>query len=289
VRLEPLPPLLFAPLVEAALREDLGLGGDLTSEATVPAELVATAAFVARVPGVLAGLDVALFAIRTLDPEARFDVRLRDGEPLVSGATIAIVTARARALLAAERTALNLLSHLSGIATATARAVAAVDAAVGPGRCAVTETRKTLPGLRALQKYAVRAGGGRNHRLRLDDAMIIKDNHVALAGGVGVALSRARERAGHLVKMEIEVDSLDQLREVLASAALPDVILLDNFTPARLGEAVALAAGRVVLEASGTIDATTIAEVARSGVDVISSGALTHSVAALDIGLDIGS
>jgi nicotinate-nucleotide pyrophosphorylase (carboxylating) len=280
--LSPLPRALFEPLVRAALVEDLGLGGDVTSEATVPAGLRASAAFVARQAGVLAGLDAALEAFRILDPETAFDVRLRDGDRVAPGTTIAHVTSDARALLGAERTALNLLCHLSGIATATSRYVDAAG-----GRAAIAETRKTLPGLRALQKYAVRAGGGANHRFRLDDAILIKDNHVALAGGIAPALDRARERAGHLMKVEIEVDTLAQLDEVLAHPHGADAILLDNFSLDDLVVAVRRARGRATLEASGGITLDTVAAVAATGVDVISIGALTHSVTALDIGLDI--
>jgi len=280
--LSPLPRALFEPLVRAALVEDLGLGGDVTSEATVPAGLRANAAFVARQAGVLAGLDAALEAFRILDPETAFDVRLRDGDRVAPGTTIAHVTSDARALLGAERTALNLLCHLSGIATATSRYVDAAG-----GRAAIAETRKTLPGLRALQKYAVRAGGGANHRFRLDDAILIKDNHVALAGGIAPALDRARERAGHLMKVEIEVDTLAQLDEVLAHPHGADAILLDNFSLDDLVVAVRRARGRATLEASGGITLDTVAAVAATGVDVISIGALTHSVTALDIGLDI--
>ena len=237
--LSPLPRALFEPLVRAALVEDLGLGGDVTSEATVPAGLRANAAFVARQAGVLAGLDAALEAFRILDPETAFDVRLRDGDRVAPGTTIAHVTSDARALLGAERTALNLLCHLSGIATATSRYVDAAG-----GRAAIAETRKTLPGLRALQKYAVRAGGGANHRFRLDDAILIKDNHVALAGGIAPALDRARERAGHLMKVEIEVDTLAQLYEVLAHPHGADAILLDNFSLDDLAVAVRRARSR---------------------------------------------
>ena len=279
-----LPRALYEPIVRAALAEDFGLGGDLTSEATVVAGTRAQAALVARQPGVVAGLEAALEAFRLLDPGATFSRAVRDGERVAAGVTIARIECDARALLGAERTALNLLCHLSGIATATARYVAAAG-----GRAAISETRKTLPGLRALQKYAVRAGGGANHRFRLDDAILIKDNHVALAGGVAAALDAAHARAGHLVKIEIEVDTLAQLDEVLAHSRGADVILLDNFTPQDLREAVRRAHGRVLLEASGGITLETVAAIAATGVDVISIGALTHSVVALDIGLDIES
>ncbi len=280
--LAPLARVLYEPLVRAALVEDLGLGGDLTSEATVPAGARASAAFVARARGTLAGIDIACEAIRLLDPHATIAIDVRDGDPVSAGTTIARVDADARALLGAERTALNILSHLSGIATATARYVAAAG-----DRVAIVETRKTLPGLRALQKYAVRAGGGKNHRFRLDDAILIKDNHVALAGGVSRALDGARERAGHLVKIELEVDTLSQLDEALAHPHGADVILLDNFATDDLAEAVRRTQGRAILEASGGITLESIAAVAATGVDVISVGALTHSVVALDIALDI--
>jgi nicotinate-nucleotide pyrophosphorylase (carboxylating) len=281
--LAPLSPVIYEPIVRAALAEDFGLGGDITSDATIPAEMHARGSLVARRPGVLAGLDAAVFTFQVLDPDACIEAFARDGEQLDAGATIATVAARARALLGAERTALNLLSHLSGIATATARYVEAC----GNARCSIVETRKTLPGLRALEKYAVRAGGGANHRLRLDDAILIKDNHIAIAGGIARALEAARAHAGHLVNVEIEVDSLAQLEEVLAYAGDVDCILLDNFSPADLHEAVRRVAGRAKLEASGGITLENVASVAASGVDVISIGALTHSVIALDIGLDI--
>jgi len=274
--------VLYEAVVRAALAEDFGLGGDVTSEATIAMHTPARAALVARRPGVLAGLDAALFAFRLLDPDAAIEVFVRDGAVLEAGTRIATIAGDARALLGAERTALNLLSHLSGIATATARYVAAAG-----GRCAISETRKTLPGLRALQKYAVRAGGGSNHRLRLDDAILIKDNHVALAGGIAAALEGARTRAGHLVKIEIEVDTPAQLEEVLAHIEGVDAILLDNFSLAETCEAVRRVAGRAVIEASGGIALENVAALAQTGVDVISSGALTHSVTALDIGLDI--
>jgi nicotinate-nucleotide pyrophosphorylase (carboxylating) len=281
--LAPLSPVIYEPIVRAALAEDFGLGGDITSDATIPAEMHARGSLVARRPGVLAGLDAAVFTFQVLDPDACIEAFARDGEQLDAGATIATVAARARALLGAERTALNLLSHLSGIATATARYVEAC----GNARCAIVETRKTLPGLRALEKYAVRVGGGANHRLRLDDAILIKDNHIAIAGGIARALDAAHARAGHLVKIEIEVDSLAQLDDVLAHPGGVDYVLLDNFSCSDLGEAVRRVAGRAKLEASGGITLENVASVAASGVDIISIGALTHSVIALDIGLDI--
>jgi nicotinate-nucleotide pyrophosphorylase (carboxylating) len=283
VSLSALPALVYEPVVRAALLEDLGLGGDLTSEATVSAHTAAHAALVTRSAGVVAGLDVALCAFRLLDPLAAFDVRVRDGATLAAGDTLATVRADARAVLGAERTALNLLSHLCGIATATARYVGATRGA----RCAIAETRKTLPGLRALQKYAVRAGGGANHRMRLDDAVLIKDNHIALAGGIAAALAGARERVGHLVKIEIEIDSLAQLPAVLERRGDVDVVLLDNFPIADVAEAVRTIGGRLIVEVSGGVTLENVAALAATGVDVISVGALTHSVVALDIGLDV--
>jgi len=279
---EPLPALLYEPLVRAALAEDFGLGGDITTQATVPAGARSWARLAARREGVLAGLEPALLAFRILDPAVDIGVRARDGDDLTQDQTIALLEGNARALLGAERTALNLLTHLSGIATATAAYVAAV----GNAHCAIVETRKTLPGLRALQKYAVRAGGGANHRFRLDDAVLIKDNHIAAAGGVAAALDGVRARAGHLVKIEIEVDSPVQLDEVLRYAERVDAVLLDNFSLEDLRAAVPTIDGRLTVEASGGITLDNVAEVAATGVDVISIGALTHSVTALDIGLD---
>ncbi len=278
-----LAPIVYEPVVRAALAEDFGIAGDITTEATIPPGTLARASLVTRAPGVLAGRDAALFAFRLLDPNVEVETFAGDGDAMAAGTTIATLSGLAHGLLGAERTALNLLSHLCGVATATARYVEAC----GNATCAVAETRKTLPGLRALEKYAVRAGGGMNHRLRLDDAILIKDNHIAIAGGISAALDRARDRAGHLVKLEIEVDSLAQLDEVLAHPGGADCVLLDNFTPADLREAVRRANGRVLLEASGGITLETIGAVAATGVDVISVGALTHSVVALDIGLDI--
>jgi len=275
--------VLYEPLVRAALLDDFGTAGDVTSEATIPQGTLASATLVARKPGVLAGLDAALFAFEVLDATVRIERFLADGEALASGTRIATIAGDARSILGAERTALNILSHASGIATATARYAAAIP--VG-AKCTITETRKTLPGLRALEKYAVRAGGGSNHRQRLDDAILIKDNHIAIAGGIVPALRAAISRAGHLMKVEIEVDSLAQLDEVLACGGA-DVVLLDNFSLADLREAVRRIEGRVVAEASGGITLESIPEIAATGVNVISIGALTHSVTALDIALDI--
>jgi len=277
--LEPLADSLIEPVVRAALAEDLGRAGDITSAATIDggAQLVAT--FASRKSGVIAGLACARIAVLALDPGATFEAVGRDGEQRQAG-PIARVAANARALLAAERTALNLMGRLSGVASLTR---AYVEAVAGTG-AVITDTRKTTPGLRALEKYAVRCGGGVNHRFGLDDAILIKDNHVAAAGGVGAAIRRAKAAAGHLVKIEAEVDGLDQLDEALAER--PDVVMLDNFSLDDLRAAVARAKGKVVLEASGGVNLETVRPIAETGVDVISVGALTHSAPALDIGLD---
>lgn len=276
----PLPDLLVEPVVRMALAEDLGRAGDLTSEACVPAGANLSVAWVARKPGVLSGLSCARLSLHALAPDARFEALAHDGEDIAAGQVLARAKAPARAILSAERTGLNLMGRLSGVATLTR---AYVDAVAGTG-ARITDTRKTTPGLRQLEKYAVRCGGGVNHRFGLDDAILIKDNHVAACGGIRPALERARRAAGHLVKVEIEVDSLDQLEEALPLT--PDVILLDNFSLADLRAAVALTAGRVTLEASGGVDLTTVRAIAETGVQVISVGALTHSATVLDIGLD---
>ncbi len=276
----PLPDLLIAPIVRAALAEDLGRAGDLTSQACLPAEARLSVIWAARRPGVLAGLDCARLALAELAPEAAFIALARDGDTLSRGQVLARAEAPARAVLAAERTGLNLMGRLSGIATLTR---AYVEAVAGTG-VRITDTRKTTPGLRQLEKYAVRCGGGVNHRFGLDDAILIKDNHVAACGGIRPALERARAAAGHLVKVEIEVDGLDQLAEALPLS--PDVIMLDNFSLSDLRKAVAMTAGRVTLEASGGVDLTTVRSIAETGVQVISVGALTHSAPGLDIGLD---
>ena len=277
--LEPLPDLLVEPVIRAALAEDLGRAGDITSAACIDADAVLQVSFANRQSGVIAGLDCARLAILALDPHAAFEAMARDGDHMQAG-QIARVRANARAVLSAERTALNLLGRLCGVATLTR---SYVDAVAGAG-VVITDTRKTTPGLRALEKYAVRCGGGVNHRFGLDDAILIKDNHVAAAGGVAPAIRRAKAAAGHLVKVECEVDSLAQLEEALAER--PDVIMLDNFSLADLRAAVARAGGRVVLEASGGVTLETVRAIAETGVDVISVGALTHSAPVLDIGLD---
>jgi len=276
-----LPDVLLEPLVRAALAEDLGRAGDITTQACVPAAALARAAFVGRTPGVIAGLDLARIAFQLVDPALRFTPLLADGSRVAPGQTIATIEGPARGVLTGERVALNFMGHLSGVATVT-RGI--VDA-IAHTRCRLACTRKTTPGLRALEKYAVRCGGGINHRFGLDDAILIKDNHIALAGGIAPALRRAREAAGHLVKIEIEVDSLAQLEEVLAIGA--DAVLLDNMNPDQLRAAVRLVAGRAITEASGRITPETAPAMAESGVDMISAGWITHSAPVLDIGLDI--
>jgi len=276
----PLPDLLIAPTVRAALAEDLGRAGDVTAQACIDADAVLKASFGVRKPGVIAGLACARLAILELDPDAAFVALVADGEAVSAGQPVVQVTANARALLSAERTALNLLGRLSGVATLTR---AYVDAVAGT-KAKIVDTRKTTPGLRHLEKYAVRCGGGVNHRFGLDDAILIKDNHIAACGGVGEAVRRARAAAGHLMKVEVEVDGLDQLEEALAHG--PDVVMLDNFSLADLRTAVARAGGRAALEASGGVNLETVAAIAATGVDVISVGALTHSANVLDIGLD---
>jgi nicotinate-nucleotide pyrophosphorylase (carboxylating) len=278
--LSPLPQLMLEPIVRAALLEDLGRAGDLTTDAIVPASLNAETALVARQPGIVAGLDAAALAFRLVDPAVTVRIDRADGSRLVPGDCIAVVNGPARGMLTAERIALNFLGHLSGVATATNTLVEAVKG----HKARICCTRKTMPGLRALQKYAVRAGGGVNHRFGLDDAVLIKDNHVAAAGGVAAAIRAARAGIGHLVKIEVEIDRLDQLDEALAEKA--DAILLDNMTPSELAEAVRRIAGRAISEASGRITPATAPAIAASGVDLISAGWLTHSAQVLDIGLD---
>lgn len=275
-------PLEIDDAVTRALAEDLGRAGDITSIATVPVGTPSRTVLVARKAGTIAGLPLVAAAFRKLSPEIAIDPHVRDGAAVAAKTVLMNITGDARAVLGAERVALNFLGHLSGIATATQ----ALVRKVGQGKTRIICTRKTTPGLRTLEKYAIRCGGGFNHRFGLDDAMLIKDNHISVAGGIRAVLERARAKAGHLVKIEIEVDSLDQLREVI-DVGLADVVLLDNFDVASLRKAVDMVAGRLVTEASGGITLETIAEVAATGVDYASSGALTHSAPALDIGLDI--
>ena len=278
--ISPLPAIMIEPIVRAALLEDLGRAGDLTTDSIVPADAVTRCALIARQPGVVAGLDFALTAFKLIDPRIACSVERGDGTRLLPGALIATIFGPARGILTAERTALNFLSHLSGVASAT-RGIA--DAITGT-KAQVCCTRKTMPGLRFAQKYAVRVGGGSNHRFGLDDAVLIKDNHVAIAGGVRPAVERARAGVGHLVKIELEVDTLDQLREAMHLRV--DAVLLDNMGPEMLREAVTIVDGRAITEASGRIRPDTARAIAASGVDLLSVGWLTHSAAVLDIGLD---
>jgi nicotinate-nucleotide pyrophosphorylase (carboxylating) len=276
----PLPPIMIEPLVRMALLEDLGRAGDLTTDAVVPAGHRATTLLVARQTGVIAGLDLARLAFQLIDSAIEIRLERKDGAAVAPGDVIASIAGPARGILTAERVALNFLCRLSGIATATASVVAVVR----DTRTKIVCTRKTTPGLRAIEKYAVRVGGGSNHRFGLDDAVLIKDNHVAIAGGVTEALRRARAGVGHLVKIELEVDTLDQLREALGYGV--DAVLLDNMDSSTLAEAVAMVAGSAVTEASGRITPATAPQIAATGVDLISIGWLTHSVGILDIGLD---
>ncbi|MEO5759835.1 MAG: carboxylating nicotinate-nucleotide diphosphorylase [Mesorhizobium sp.] len=278
--LSPLPAIMLEPLVRTALLEDLGRAGDLTTDAIVPKNSHATTVLSARQAGIVAGLDLAVLAFQLIDQNVEMSVQRADGSDVAQGEIIASVSGPARAILTAERTALNFLCHLSGIATATASVVAAIH---GHGAKIVC-TRKTTPGLRAVEKYAVRAGGGCNHRFGLDDAILIKDNHIAIAGGIRPAIERARAGAGHLVKIEVEVDTLAQLDEAMAFA--PDAVLLDNMSVEQLRQAVAMVAGRAITEASGRITPATAPAIAATGVDLISIGWLTHSAPILDIGLD---
>jgi nicotinate-nucleotide pyrophosphorylase (carboxylating) len=273
--------LLVEPIVRAALLEDLGRAGDITTDAIVPADAPISAVIAARQPGIVAGLEAALLAFELLDPSLEIEPLCTEGSRVERGQAIARIRGRARPVLAAERTALNLVCRLSGVATATRSLVDAI----GNHKARIVCTRKTTPGLRILEKAAVRAGGGANHRFGLDDAMLIKDNHIALAGGVGPALERARAHAGHLVKIELEVDTLDQLAEALEHRV--DAVLLDNMDPDTLRRAVAMVSGRAVTEASGRITRETVPAIAAAGVDLISSGWITHSAPILDLGLDI--
>jgi nicotinate-nucleotide pyrophosphorylase (carboxylating) len=273
--------LIIEPIVRAALLEDLGRAGDITSDAIVPRAAQVEATIAARQPGIVAGLEAALLAFELVEPALRIERVREDGARVVRGDVVARIAGPARGVLAAERTALNLVSRMSGVATAT-RALAD---AIERSRAKIVCTRKTTPGLRSLEKEAVRLGGGANHRFGLDDAMLIKDNHLALAGGVKPALERARAYAGHLVKIELEVDTLDQLAQALEVGV--DAVLLDNMSPDTLRRAVLMVDGHAVTEASGRISPKTVAAVAATGVDLISSGWITHSAPILDLGLDI--
>jgi nicotinate-nucleotide pyrophosphorylase (carboxylating) len=275
--------LVAAPLVRAALLEDIGRGGDLTTDAIVEPERLACARIVSRRGGVLAGLDFAAIAFRLLDERVEIVRRVDEGAHFGAGAIVAEIEGRARTILTGERTALNLLSRLCGVATATRTLVDLVART----SAAIADTRKTTPGLRALERYAVRQGGGANHRFGLDDGVLIKDNHLALAGSIRAAVAAARARVGHMVKIEVEVDTLEQLREAMLEPI--DAVLLDNMTPAQLADAVAIVARRVITEASGGVTPENVVEVAASGIDIISVGWLTHGAPALDLSLEIGS
>jgi nicotinate-nucleotide pyrophosphorylase (carboxylating) len=275
-------PFEIEDAVTRALKEDLGRAGDITSIATVPEGTRGRATVVARKAGIVSGLPLVADTFCRLSPQIEIGPHARDGAAIGAGTNLMTIAGDARAILGAERCALNFLGHLSGIATATAEFVKRI----AHTKARVICTRKTTPGLRALEKYAVRCGGGYNHRFGLDDAMLIKDNHIAVAGGIRAVLSGAKQAAGHLVKIEIEVDSLDQLQEVL-DVGLADVVLIDNFDLQSMRRAVAMVAGRLVVEASGGITLDTAAAIAETGIDYLSSGALTHSVQNLDVGLDI--
>jgi len=275
-----LPRAIVERAVEAALEEDLGGAGDITTDATIPIGAKGKAAIVAREAGIIAGLDLAAEAFKSLDPEAKFWPLVSDGDAVNQGAKIAKIAGKTRAILTAERTALNFLGHLSGVATLTSRYV---DAIAGTG-ARIACTRKTTPGLRALEKYAVRMGGGVNHRFGLYDGVLIKDNHIAAVGGIGNALRALAARAGHMVRIEIEVDTLDQLKEALRFPI--DAVLLDNMDVPTLKKAVAMVAGRVTTEASGGVRLETVRKIAETGIDLISAGALTHSARRLDLSLE---
>lgn len=273
-------PFLYREIVEQAIKEDLGRGGDLTTEAIVEPDALAEAVIAARDEGTVAGLSAALYAFFLLDPRMEMEILNRDGDHIYPGATLVRLKGNARALLTAERTALNLLGRLCGIATATRM----LTQLITHTNAKVVDTRKTTPGLRALEKYAVRMGGGQNHRMGLDDMVLIKDNHIAYAKSIEDAVRKARARVGHTVKIEVEVDTLGQLEQVMRTDA--DIVMLDNMDLPTLRTAVSLVGKRKLVEASGGVNARTIVEIAESGVDLISLGALTHSVMNFDVGLD---
>ncbi|WP_198330104.1 carboxylating nicotinate-nucleotide diphosphorylase [Psychrobacter cibarius] len=284
VKKEPaLDDVLLRPLVEAALTEDLGRRGDVTSQATIPADMQAKLEIKARQAGVICGMDLARLSFAMVDPQIEFVAQVADGKWVDAGTVLASVCGNARHLLTAERTALNFMTHLSGIATDTRKIVDSV--AEYPAQ--ITCTRKTIPGLRIVQKYAVRCGGGRNHRLGLDDAILIKDNHIAIAGDIKTAIKQAQDFAGHLIPIEVEVDTLAQLAQALDAGV--SLVLLDNMSPEILVQAVTMCKGRARTEASGGITPETVQAAAKTGVDFIAMGYLTHSTTALDIGLDFSA
>lgn len=272
--------IVIEPAVQAALAEDLGLAGDITTNAVIGPDVKAVGLFATRKPGVVSGLKVAEAAFRALDPDVVFEIVHPDGTNAPGKSPLARVKGNARALLSAERVALNFVGRMSGIATLTRQFV---DAVAGT-KAQIIDTRKTTPNLRAFEKYAVRCGGGMNHRVGLFDAVLIKDNHIIVAGGIGPAISAVKASVGHLVKIEVEVDTLEQLQEALTYKI--DAVLLDNMTPDQMRQAVKMCAGRVITEASGGVKLDSARAIAEAGVDLISSGSLTHSAAVLDIGLD---
>jgi nicotinate-nucleotide pyrophosphorylase (carboxylating) len=279
-RTRPPHPVLIEPIIRSALEEDLGRAGDITSDLTIPADTIACAKLVARSAGTISGLIAAERVFALVDPKLAYRPAKHDGETVAAGAIIAVIDGHARSVLTAERVALNFVGHLSGIATATH---AFVEAVAGT-RARIVCTRKTTPGLRILEKYAVRCGGGFNHRFGLDDAVLIKDNHLAACGGIKPAIERARAGLGHMAKIELEVDTLTQLEEALSLGV--DTILLDNMGIDDLKRAGELARGRATLEASGSVTLATVRAIAETGVDYISSGAITHSAPSLDVALD---
>ncbi len=276
-----LQPVLVEQAVRAALQEDLGLAGDLTTDATIPASAWATCVMNSREDGIIAGLPLARAAFGAIDATVEFEAAVNDGDKVQAGQNIVHIEGPARSILSAERVALNYLCHLSGIATYTSR----FAERIAHTRAVVCCTRKTIPGLRAFEKYAVKCGGGSNHRYGLDDAVLIKDNHIAIAGGVRQAIEAARRFAGHLVKIEVEVDTLSQLEEALQAG--PDVVMLDNMSLEDMRRGVAMVAGNIPVEASGNVSFETIREIAETGVDMISTSKITMSAPTLDIGLDI--
>jgi nicotinate-nucleotide pyrophosphorylase (carboxylating) len=280
--IDALPELMIERVVREALLEDLGRAGDITTDSIVARDAMSTCVIAAREAGVVAGCDAARLAFRLLDPNILVTISRPDGSRVVPGDIVLHLQGRTRAILSAERVALNLMCHLSGVATCTAALVEAAR----PHKARIVCTRKTTPGLRALEKHAVLAGGGANHRFGLDDAVLIKDNHVAAAGGVRAAIERARASVGHLVKVEVEVDTLQQLEEVLAIEHGADAVLLDNMSPEQLRQAVAMVQGRLITEASGRVTVESVPVIAATGVDLISAGWITHSAPVLDLGLD---
>jgi nicotinate-nucleotide pyrophosphorylase (carboxylating) len=280
-QLPPLYPLLYEGPVRQALSEDLGRAGDTTTDAIVSLDDRATALITACAPGRIAGIEIAEYAFHCLDHKLKFEIRIHDGKDVEPGDMLAVIQGAARPILSAERTALNFLTHLSGIATATRQIVDRVSNYSARVVC----TRKTTPGLRALEKYAVRAGGGANHRFGLDDAILIKDNHIIVAGGVSEAIQRVRKRIGHMVKIEVEADTLEQLEAALKEGV--DAVLLDNMSVHTIAEAVRITNKRAVTEASGGVTAETAEAIAATGVDLLSVGWITHSAPALNLSLEL--